>query len=170
MRHYINAIKCAGLHRQTDLMSWLKRCYNGCELISSLHDWISLFQIKFPSLADSATWSISSASKAKQLESIFSPGRGRKCCLNILLIFLIHEGNREYCPVFRTSTIKVFTALIFSGEEKTVPHVKFAYFLTPMSSHILFRYILHMPAFLYEWSLGNTVHSQISIPDISFLC
>lgn len=80
----------------------------------------------------------------------------------------IHEDNRGYCPVFRTNT-KFFSVLIFSGEQKTLPCMKFAYFLTPVSSHILFRYILHMPASLYEWSVGNALHSQISIPDISFL-
>lgn len=152
-------------------MSCLKRCYNWCELMSSLHDWISLFQIKFPSLGDSAAWNISLGRRAKPLESVFSIGRGRKCCLNTILLILSFMRTIGDTAQFSGQTqSKFFSVLIFSGEQKTLPCMKFAYFLTPVSSHILFRYVLHMPASLYEWSVGNALHSQISIPDISFLC
>lgn len=147
-------------------MSCLKRCYNGCELISSLHDWISLFQIKFPSLADSAAWNISLARRAKPLESIFSTGRGRKCCLKTILIILWLMrtiGDTAQCSGQTQS--RFFTVLIFSGEQKTLPHMKFSYFLTSVSSsHILSGYILHIPAFLYEWS-----GKWSSLPDKHFL-
>lgn len=66
--------------------------------------------------------------------------------------------------------LQYWSSLGEKTEQKTLSHMKFAYFLTPVSSHIVFSYILQMSALPFERFVGNAVHSQISIPDLSYLC